>query len=291
MRTRPEESGAWAEALRDALRSVAGGLLFGVPLLYTMEVWWLGQSSSSAHALVGLLIAVAPVALLIGIVGFRRRPDVTIADIAVDVVTAVGLGVFVVTVVLVVLQRITLQTPLVTAAQMIVFEVAPFAFGAAIAGEVFARSANREKGEAADGDGDDERQTVNGATLSDLAATAMGAAFVAMSIAPTDEVPMLVTGIERLWLVVLIVAALVVTYLIVFAAGFGDQHARYQQEGLLQHPRTETAFAYLVSLVVAAGLLWFFRNLSVHDPATALAEAVVLSFPAAIGGAAGRLVV
>jgi uncharacterized membrane protein len=29
----------------------------------------------------------------------------------------------------------------------------------------------------------------------------------------------------------------------------------------------------------------------VHDPATALAEAVVLSFPAAIGGAAGRLVV
>ena len=277
------------EALQDALRSIAGGLLFGVPLLYTMEVWWLGQTSSSAHALVGLLITVVPIALLIGIVGFRRRPDVTIADIAVDVVTAVGLGVFVVTVVLVVLQRITLQTPLVTAAQMIVFEVAPFAFGAAIAGEVFARTANREKGEAEDGD--DERQTVNGATLSDLAATAMGAAFVAMSIAPTEEVPMLVTGLERLWLVVLIVAALVVTYLIVFAAGFGDQDARHQQEGLLQHPRTETAFAYLVSLVVAAGLLWFFRNLSVHDPATALAEAVVLSFPAAIGGAAGRLVV
>lgn len=287
MRTRPEESRAWAEAVQDALRSIAGGLLFGVPLLYTMEVWWLGQTSSSAHALVGLLITVAPIALLIGIVGFRRRPDVTVADVVVDVVTAVGLGVFVVALVLVVLQRITLQTPPVTAAQMIVFEVAPFAFGAAIAGEVFARSRDRETGAGED----DEAAGTNGATLSDLAATAMGAAFVAMSIAPTEEVPMLVTGLERPWLVVLIAAALVVTYLIVFAAGFGDQDARHQQEGVLQHPRTETAFAYLVSLVVSAGLLWFFGNLSVDDPATALAEAVVLSFPAAIGGAAGRLVV
>lgn len=279
----------WSEAIDDALRGVAGGLLFGVPLLYTMEVWWLGQTSSSSHALAALLFTVVPVTLLIGVIGFRRRPDVTVTEVVVDVVTAVGLGLLVVGFVLVVLQRITLRTPLATAAQMVVFEAAPFALGAAIAGEVFARKNDRAEGKQ-NGDRDNGDGARN-ATLADLAGTAMGASFIALSIAPTEEVPMLVTSIERPWLVVLIASALVVTYLIVFSAGFGDQESRHSQEGLLQRPMTETAFAYLVSLGVAAVLLWFFRNLSVHDPVTALAEAVVLSFPAAIGGAAGRLAV
>ena len=285
----PTGNGEWSEAIDDALRGVAGGLLFGVPLLFTMEVWWLGQTSTSGHALAALLFTMVPVTLLIGVIGFRRRPDVTITEIVVDVVTAVGLGILVVAFVLVILQRITLRTPLANAVQMVVFEAAPFALGAAVAGEVFARKNDRSEGKNSD-DASASGPSGN-ATIADLAATAMGAAFIALSIAPTEEVPMLFTSIEQPWLVVLIAAALVVTYLIVFSAGFGNQDARHRQEGLLQRPMTETAFAYLVSLGVSAVLLWFFRNLSLHDPVNALAEAVVLSFPASIGGAAGRLAV
>jgi len=31
-----------SQSLREYARGVAGGLLFSLPLLYTMEVWWAG---------------------------------------------------------------------------------------------------------------------------------------------------------------------------------------------------------------------------------------------------------
>lgn len=277
----------WREAVEDALRGIAGGLLFGVPLLYTMEVWWLGQTATSAHALAALVLAAVPLAALVAGIGFRRRAGMTAVEAGVDVVTALGLGVLSVGAVLVVLQRITPSTPVPVAARMVVFELAPFALGAAVAGEVFARTSDRARGKNA-GSGAVGR---GDGTVADVAATVMGASFVALAIAPTEEVPLLASGIERPWLVVLVGAALAVTYLIVFSAGFGDQaHRRHGQQGLLQRPTTETFVAYLLSLVVSGALLWFFRNLS-SDPVDALVQAVVLSFPAAIGGAAGRLVV
>ncbi|HVM08221.1 MAG TPA: TIGR02587 family membrane protein [Acidimicrobiales bacterium] len=278
----------WNEALDDALRGIAGGLVFGVPLLYTMEVWWLGQTVSPSKALIALALTFAPVALLMTAIGFRRRPDVNVTEVVLDVVTAVGLGLVAVAFVLVILQRITLRTPLPIATQMIVYEAAPFALGAAVAGEVFGRAANRGRLQR---DDDEEEDTAKNATLADLAATAMGAAFIALSIAPTEEVPMLVTGIEQPWLLVLIAASILVTYLIVFSAGFTNEEARLQHEGLIQRPVPETLVAYLVSLVTSGALLWFFENLDTAAPTNALAQAVVLSFPASVGGAAGRLVV
>ena len=34
-----------SQSLREYGRGVAGGLLFSLPLLYTMEVWWAGFTS------------------------------------------------------------------------------------------------------------------------------------------------------------------------------------------------------------------------------------------------------
>lgn len=274
------------------LRGIGGGLVFGVPLLYTMEVWWLGQTADPGHALVGLLLTFVPVFLLVGSAGFRRRPNLTLDEILVDGVVAVALGLLSVAVVLVILQRITLTMPLSTAAQMMVFEAAPFAVGAAVARELFNRATDqpqRQREERRPKRGDDD-EGVRG-TVWDLGATVVGATFIGLSIAPTDEVPMLAAGIEQPWLVVLVAASLLVTYAIVFAAGFSDEEHRRQQTGVLQRPMTETAVAYLMSLVVSGAMLWFFGNLDTDPVGGALAHAVVLSFPASIGGAAGRLVV
>lgn len=61
-------------------------------------------------------------------------------------------------------------------------------------------------------------------------------------------------------------------------AGFANEKRRRQQIGVLQHPVTETAAAYLVSLGVSVAMLGFFRN--VGDPLGAgVAHTVVLSFP------------
>jgi putative integral membrane protein (TIGR02587 family) len=129
-----------------------------------------------------------------------------------------------------------------------------------------------------------------GATARDLASTALGAIFVSFSIAPTDEIPMLAAASSPAWLLALIFASVAISYGIVFEAGFVNQQRRLKQQGIFQKPMTETVVAYLISLAVAAGMLWFFDRLGPGDAWSVwLSDVLLLGLPAAIGGAAGRL--
>ena len=85
-------------------------------------------------------------------------------------------------------------------------------------------------------------------------------------------------------------ASLFISYGIVFEAGFGDQAKRRQQQGVLQHPVTETVAAYLVALACSAAMLLFFRNLQTGDPWPMLIEhTVLLGLPAAVLALAGAI--
>jgi uncharacterized membrane protein len=52
-----------AKSLREYARGIAGGLMFSLPLLYTMEMWWAGFTSQPERL---LLYIAATFALLIG---------------------------------------------------------------------------------------------------------------------------------------------------------------------------------------------------------------------------------
>ena len=104
--------------------------------------------------------------------------------------------------------------------------------------------------------------------------------------------PLLAGRLGPPWLLALLAASLLLSYAIVFQAGFADQRLRQQQRGLFQHPLSETAAAYLVSLLVSVAMLWFFHQLGPADPWHLwLQYTIVLGLPATIGGAAGRLAV
>jgi putative integral membrane protein (TIGR02587 family) len=103
---------------------------------------------------------------------------------------------------------------------------------------------------------------------------------------------MLVAAASPPWLLAIVIASLLISYSIVFMAGFTTQQKRMQQPGLFQRPITETLVSYLISLVAAALMLWFFHRLTFTDPWTLwLEHTVILGLPATIGGAAGRLAV
>jgi putative integral membrane protein (TIGR02587 family) len=115
---------------------------------------------------------------------------------------------------------------------------------------------------------------------------------MAFNIAPTDEVAMLSAAITSPWLITMIIVSIVISYAIVFEAGFADEQQRKQQKGICQHPYSETLLSYLVALVAAAFMLWFFQRLDFSDPWQMwLSHTIILGLPAAIGGAAGRLAV
>ena len=43
---RRRDRGPWSTELTDLVRATSGGLLLGVPLLYTVELYWIGQHTS-----------------------------------------------------------------------------------------------------------------------------------------------------------------------------------------------------------------------------------------------------
>lgn len=279
----------------DVVRGACGGMLFGVPLLYTMEVWWVG-TMSRPELLFGVLAATFGVVFLLNRTsGFRSTRDVRLADALKDSVEALAIGVVCVFAVLVLLREITAATPPQEALGKVAYEATPFVIGVGLASH-FLRgdrvSGNDEAGDGGKVGPDSGANQRIDATVADVGATLLGSIFVAFNIAPTDEIPMLAAAMSPAWLLGMVVVSLVLSYGIVFAAGFGSQPARRMQRGVMQHPVTETVLSYLLALAAAVTMLWFFQRWSIDDPFDlVLHQAIVLGLPASVGGAAGRLAV
>ncbi len=279
----------WTTELVAIIRAASGGLLFGVPLLYTMEIWWVGEHTEARQMLL-ILSGLAVVLVVLNLTaGFRTTKDVRLRDAAADAVKGLAIGLVVTAAVLVMLREVTIETPALSALGKIVNESVPFCLGIGVARFLLS-------GDPGMSDDEDEDATPGNASqarplnisVAELGATVLGATFIGLSIAPTDEIPMLAAAMDPPWLVVVLVTSLLASYSIVFVAGFARQGERHDQEGIFQGPGVETIVTYLASLVVSALLLWLFQR-DAWPASDLLDRVIVLGFPATIGGAAGRL--
>jgi putative integral membrane protein (TIGR02587 family) len=273
----------WKTEFTDLVRGVSGGFLFGIPLLYTMEVWWIGSYVSPLRMLLALVFTFLIVFLLNQTSGFRNDTRIRTSDALKDAVEILAIGLVCSGFTLILLQEITFDVPLSEALGKLIYESVPFTFGVALANQFLGKDESRS--------GTNQTSSRKGnATLSDISATLIGALIIAFNIAPTDEIPMLASATTGGWLLAMMGASLVISYCIVFAAGFTRQSQRYQHEGIFQKPLGETIAAYLVSLFAAMLMLVFFQKLSFSDPWQLwLRYTILLGLPAAVGGAAGRL--
>ncbi|MCM1984632.1 TIGR02587 family membrane protein [Lyngbya confervoides] len=283
--------------VNDLVRGTCGGFLFGIPLFYTMEVWWIGSATSPPLLLLAIATMLLVVFLLNLTQGFRSTRRKTLGAALNDTIDAIAIGLVNAAWMLVLLQEITLQTNLSETLGKVVFESVPFALGAALANQFLERESQPQKSQrkkpgrpAADSRPTRPSTYVLNDTLSDIGATLMGALIIAFSIAPTEEVPMLAAPLQGIWLLLIVLSSLIISYGIVFQANFGRQSQRQQQTGLFQSPISETIVSYLVSLFAAATMLFFFQQVGLETPwETILRYTLVLGLPATIGGAAGRL--
>jgi putative integral membrane protein (TIGR02587 family) len=282
----------WRQELNDLIRGISGGFLFGVPLLYTMEVWWIGSSAKPLRLLIAIAVTFTIVFLINQTTGFRSTSNVSIKDALIDSVEALALGLFCTTCVLVLFQEITLQTSLAGALGKLIYESVPFALGVTLSNQLLKDESDEKQHQPnAQTKQSRSKNELNG-TIADVGATLIGGIIVAFSIAPTDEVPMLSASTSGPWLLALMAASLLISYNIVFVANFSNQKKRQQQQGIFQNPFSETVISYLVSLIAAALMLWFFDKLDLSDPwSTWLSYTIVLGLPTTVGGAAGRLAV
>ena len=295
-RKRTQKSNPWQQELTELISGASGGFLFGIPLLYTMEVWFIGSYVQPPILLYILAITYVVVFMLNRLEGFRQNSREGFIEDATESVESLAIGIVCATLMLVLLQQINKETSLSEALGKIIFEAVPFSLGVALSKSILggdsqsSRNSNSAKNKQTTRK--NHQQVIWADTFADFSATAIGAIIIGFSIAPTDEVPAIAAGFSPPWLLTLIVASLLISYGIVFSSGFTNQQKRRQQKGLFQSPLGETIFSYLVALIGSAFMLWFFQRLSLTDPWELwLRYSLILGLPATIGGAAGRLAV
>ncbi len=276
--------GPWAEEIYDLTRGFSGAYLFGIPLLFTMEMWWIGQ-----YADLWKLVAFLAIAFLanLGLAYFAGFEQAAIFDTPVpQAVKAVAIGLVASVVVLLVLNRIQPGDPLDSILGKVIIQAVPLSIGASVANAVFS-----SRGEGRAGGGGEGASPWKD-TFNDLGATLIGAAFIGFSIAPTEEVPMLAAEMGYWHELALMGLSLAISYAIVFESGFDPRASQQGGQALFQRPITETVVAYVLSLLASLLALYLFDRVELGDPLPyVVSQTLVLGLPAAVGGAAGRLAV
>ena len=282
----------WRGELKEIISGASGGFLFGIPLLYTMEVWFIG-SYAKPQILLGILAITFIIILLINrIEGFRPQESATVPGAIAETLETLAIGMVCAGLMLIILKRIDWQTSLTEALGKIIFEGVPFSLGVAFSRSLLSGDSEIDLDEGKQDGSKSDRAIAWKDTIADFSATLFGALFIAFSIAPTDEIEVLAASTSAAWLLLIMATSLIISYGIVFASQITNYQQRLQQPGLFQTPQSETVISYLVSLIIGMLMLWFFQKITVSDPWYVwLRYSIVLGLPASIGGAAGRLAV
>ena len=281
MQDRP---GPWEQQLHDLALAFSGAFLFGVPLLFTMEMWWIGEYAALWKLFLFLALAFLVNVMLAHFAGFKD--EATLAANIRQAIIAVAVGAVTSTVVLLVLNRIGPDDPLDSILGKIIIQIVPLSIGASAASSILAR---REGSTGGEKDASQKPTTPLRATLVDIGATIAGGIFIGFTVAPTEEIPMLAASLDYANAIALIGLTLLVTYVIVFQSDFSPRHEG-ENPGPFQHPITETALSYVASLALTLVILLFFDQIRWGDNLfSVITEMLVLALPTAIGGAAGRV--
>jgi putative integral membrane protein (TIGR02587 family) len=291
--TRPRLGREWSDEFDDAVRGFASGFLFGIPVVFTVDSWWLGDQNEPLDSLT--LLAASYVLTLAAVywIGFRRGLRRGWQYLG-DAVEALALAVLALVAVFWVLGQIgDGQAPSIAVGRIAV-TIAPVSLGVAVANHLLARDSSRVDPE--QGDASAMRAALHDGrqwhTLLEIGASVAGALFMCLTIVPLDDLAAITTEVPFRNLPLVVLLSLVVTYSVVFAAGFAGEADRHRTPGPLQTPFAETVIAYVAALLVCLTVLWLFGRI---DQESALMEiytkTVLLAFPASMAAAAGRLAV
>ena len=264
-------------AARDFGRAAGGALIFCLPMLMTMELWWLGFYLERARLLILMASALPLLVLLSRYIGFEQtrlwRDDV------VDALIALGIAGVVCTSLLLLFGSITFGEPPHAWLGKIAIQVVPAAIGALLAKSQFRAQSDEEST-------DQERETYGG----ELFLMAVGALFLGFNVAPTEEMLLIAYKKTKWHGVGLVVLALILMHGFVFAVEFAGGSTVNEDEPWWHAFIKVTLPGYVLALAISLYLLWIFGRTDGLAFDTAIMATVVLAFPAAIGAAAARLI-
>ena len=278
-----EAAGGWSGGFAVGLARAAGGaVVFSLPLLMTMEMWTLGVHMAPGRLL--LLLAVS-VPLLVGlsyIAGFEESFDV-VNDV-VDACVALGVGMVASAAILLLLGVIRADMAPREIVGPVALQAVPGAIGALLAQTQFQAGAEDEEAVRR------TRERQESSYGWQLFTMIVGALFLALNIAPTDEIMIIASLMSETYQLALVVATLAGMHAFVYALEFRGS-SRSPAGVPWWHPFLRyTVTGYALALLLGAYLLWSFGRADGLAAGPLVAATVVLAFPASVGAAAARLV-
>lgn len=252
------------------LRALLGAMIFALPLTMTNEMWDLGVTMEPLRLALLLAVTFPMLVALSFYAGFEAT--FSLLDNVLDAFAAMAVSAIACCAVLGVFGIIGAQTPL----NEVIGKLAVLTFGASVgallADKQFSDSETQE--EDTEGPGFGGRMFV----------MAVGAIFLSLNVAPTNEVEIIASNMGPLQAIALSCVSLLALGVVMAIADPGNGNISWVC-------RVRRAFAgYGVCLLLAGFLLWCFGRYDGVALGEAIECAIVLGFPAALGAGAARLI-
>jgi putative integral membrane protein (TIGR02587 family) len=271
------------------MHDLAGAFLFGMPFLYTMEIWWRGNTAGPPRMLLALALTFLALLVLERAAASRFKRSASWPRTLIEATEALATGLVAAAIGLFLIGFLQVDAGLHAIIGRLCMEGLPFSLGVGLADFLLGeKEGEDEKG----GKSAEHKQNsdMGNRILVRAGATALGATVIALTLAPTEEIPLIANGLRYPHLLGIVAASLVISYMIVFASNFVSSEARREHRGGFDAPLVETTISYIISLVMAGGMLLMYQLIELNDAADLWTSyVVVLGLPASVGGAAGRL--
>lgn len=281
------------QSLQEYSRGIVGGLLFSLPLLYTMEVWWAGFI---AHPLRLVIYVLATFTLLLG---YNRycglRCDASPIEVVIDSVEEMGLGLAIATFILWLLGQIGSDMKLNEIVGKVILEAMTVAIGVSIGTAQLGSSEGDQDGDTGIDDASDSGSEPVPFLTEDagdfggqLTITLCGAVLFAANVAPTEEIIMIAIESSFGKILGLALLSMLLGATILFFSNFTGSQLFTKNRGI-KTVAFGAVITYAIALVTSTAILWFFGRFDGIAPITCISETVVLGLAATLGASAGRL--
>ncbi|MEF2073717.1 TIGR02587 family membrane protein [Consotaella aegiceratis] len=258
------------------LRALGGGLIFGLPMLMTQEMWSLGFTISPLRLGLLVILHLPLLVLLAAHIGFEKATGWSAC--LRDAVVAYGLGIVSSALILVVFGVISDEMPISEIVNKIAIQAVAASLGALLARSQLGGSPAEPKGRGAL------------AYPSELFLMAVGALFLCLNVAPTEEVVVISYKMTEWHALVLIAMSILAMHAFVFTVGFHGQEDATPDAAWGSDFVRFTVVGYVLACLVSLYVLWTFGQLANDSLPHILMMISVLGFPAAVGAAAARLI-
>lgn len=275
-----------SQSLKEYGRGITGGLLFSLPMLYTMELWWAGFLASPLQLLIYFIVGMFLLMVYNHYVGIRQEH--TIWEGFEESIEEMGMGILLTIFILWITGRITPSMSLNEISGKILVEAVTVAIGISVGkSQLGADSAQDDQTDPKE----NSQKTENPSMMRSIGIALCGAILIASNVAPTEEIMVIAVEAEVFKLFIISLISIGIGGAVLYYLNFTGAKSIVTQPENYREAIIGTVIMYAIALASSAFMLWFFGRFGSLSLYGMIAETVVLAFPAALGASAGRLLI